>query len=88
MTKKKTSASSTRRTWLWSSGGRLVFGVAQRPCLNELRAEARQQLRAWLAEHGAEVRDRQFQAEVNAGRLDAIGDRALNDFAENRGTDR
>ena len=46
-----------------------------------------QELRAWLAEHDAEVWDRQFHADVHAGRLDAIADRALNDFAENRATD-
>jgi hypothetical protein len=46
-----------------------------------------QELRAWLAEHDAEVWDRQFHADVHAGRLDGIADRALNDFAENRSTD-
>ena len=46
-----------------------------------------QELRAWLTEHDAELWDRQFQADVHAGRLDAIADRALNDFAENRASD-
>jgi len=46
-----------------------------------------QELRAWLAEHDAEIWDRQFHADVHAGRLDLIADRALNDFAENRSTD-
>jgi hypothetical protein len=45
------------------------------------------ELRAWLAEHDAQIWDRQFHADVHAGRLDAIADRALNDFAENRSTD-
>jgi hypothetical protein len=45
-----------------------------------------QELRAWLAEHDADIWDRQFHADVHAGRLDAIADRALNDFAENRST--
>jgi uncharacterized protein YecT (DUF1311 family) len=44
-------------------------------------------LRAWLAEHDAEIQDRRFQANGHAGRLDAIADRALNDLAENRATD-
>ena len=46
-----------------------------------------QELRAWLAEHDAELWDRQFHADVHAGRLDAIANRALSDFAENRATD-
>lgn len=46
-----------------------------------------QQLRAWTAEHDAEIWDRQFHADVPAGRLDAIADRALRDFAENRSTE-
>ena len=46
-----------------------------------------QELRAWLAEYDAEIWDRQFHADVHAGRLDVIADRALNDFAENRSTD-
>jgi hypothetical protein len=46
-----------------------------------------QELRAWLAEHDAEIWDRQFDADVQAGRLDAVADRALKDFAENRSTE-
>ncbi len=46
-----------------------------------------QELRAWLAEHDAELWDRQFEADVHAGRLDAIAGRALKDLAENRATD-
>jgi hypothetical protein len=46
-----------------------------------------QELRARLAELDAEIWDRQFHADVHAGRLDTIADRALNDFAENRSTD-
>ncbi len=46
-----------------------------------------QELRAWLAEHDAEIWDRQLQADVQAGRLDAIADRALKDFVENRSTE-
>ncbi len=46
-----------------------------------------QQLRAWMAEHDAEIWDRQFRADVQAGKLDAIADRALRDFAENLATE-
>ncbi len=46
-----------------------------------------QELRAWLAEHDAEIWDRQFQADVEAGRLEAIADRALRDFVEDRSTE-
>ena len=46
-----------------------------------------QELRAWLAEHDADIQDRQFHADVHAGRLDVIADRALSDFAKNRFTD-
>jgi hypothetical protein len=35
-----------------------------------------QVLRAWLAEHDAELQDRQFRTDVHAGRLGAIADRA------------
>ena len=33
-----------------------------------------QELRAWLAEHDAEIWDRQFHADVHAGKLEAIVD--------------
>jgi hypothetical protein len=46
-----------------------------------------QELRAWVAEHAAEIWDRQFDNDVHAGRLDAIADQALRDFSENRSTD-
>ena len=35
-------------------------------------------LRTWFAEFDAENWDRQFEADVNAGRLDALADEALN----------
>jgi hypothetical protein len=46
-----------------------------------------QELRAWLADYDAEVWDRQFHADVLAGRVDAIADQALKDFSEGRSTD-
>ena len=33
--------------------------------------------RRWYASFDAEVWDRQFEADVNAGKLDALGDKAL-----------
>ncbi len=55
--------------------------------IRALSSKELQELRAWLAQHDAEAWDRQFQADVLAGRLDAIAGRALQDFAENRSTD-
>jgi len=46
-----------------------------------------QQLRTWVAEREAEIWDRQIHADALSGRLDAIADRALRDFLENRSTD-
>jgi hypothetical protein len=55
--------------------------------IRSLSASEFQELRAWLAEHDAEMWDRQFQADAHAGRLDAIAERALKDLAGNRSTD-
>ena len=46
-----------------------------------------QELRAWLAEYDAGVWDRQFHADATSGRLDAIADQAMKDFAEGRSTE-
>jgi hypothetical protein len=53
-----------------------------------LLPEEFRELRAWVAEHDAEVWDRQFDKDVRAGRLNAIADQALRDFSENRASDR
>jgi hypothetical protein len=45
-------------------------------------------LRAWFAEYDAEVWDREFDADVAAGRLDALAEEALTDLREGRCTDR
>ncbi len=37
--------------------------------------------RAWFAEFDANAWDRQFERDVNAGKLDALGDKALRDHA-------
>jgi hypothetical protein len=43
--------------------------------------------RAWFAEFDAEVWDRQLEADVAAGRLDALAEEALTDLREGRCTD-
>ena len=43
--------------------------------------------RAWFAEFDAEVWDRQLEADVAAGRLDALAEEALKDLREGRCTD-
>jgi hypothetical protein len=43
--------------------------------------------RVWFAEFDAEIWDRQFEADVAAGRLDALAQRALQHLREGRCTD-
>jgi hypothetical protein len=40
--------------------------------------------RAWFAEFDANAWDRQFERDVNAGKLDALGDKALRDHASGK----
>ena len=42
--------------------------------------------RSWFAEFDAGAWDSQFEADVAAGRLDALGDEALRDLSEGRCT--
>ena len=42
--------------------------------------------REWFAQFDAEEWDKQFEADVKAGRLDALAQRALRDHAEGRST--
>lgn len=44
-------------------------------------------LRAWFAEYDAGLWDQQFEADVAAGRLDALADEALRDLRQGRCTD-
>jgi hypothetical protein len=44
-------------------------------------------LRAWFADFDAERWDRQFEADVAAGRLDKLADEALGDLRRGRCTD-
>jgi hypothetical protein len=55
--------------------------------IKTLSSNELQELRAWLAEYDAEIWDRQFNADAISGRLDALADRALNDFSDGRSTD-
>ena len=54
--------------------------------IQELSPEEVATLREWFAEYDAEVWDRQFAADVRAGKLDALADRALRDHLAGRST--
>lgn len=45
-----------------------------------------ERLRGWFAEFDGELWDRQFEADVKAGKLDALAERALRDHAAGRST--
>jgi hypothetical protein len=45
--------------------------------IKELSAEEMTELREWFAAFDAEARDRRFEPDVRAGKLDALADRAL-----------
>jgi hypothetical protein len=55
--------------------------------VEQLSAEELCKFRAWFAERDATEWDRQFEADVAAGRLDALGEEALREFREGRCTD-
>ena len=46
-----------------------------------------QQFRDWFLEFDADAWDRQFDEDVEAGRLDALGEEALRDHREGRTTE-
>jgi hypothetical protein len=54
--------------------------------IRKLPAENLAELRAWFAEFDAEAWDRQFEQDVNEGRLDALTDEVLSDLREGRFT--
>ncbi|MBI4401504.1 MAG: hypothetical protein HY581_07725 [Nitrospirae bacterium] len=54
--------------------------------ITELSAEELAAFRDWFAKFDAEVWDRQFEADVKAGKLDALAERALRDHAAGRST--
>ena len=55
--------------------------------ITRLSAADRRAIRDWLAEQDAGEWDRQFAADVAAGKLDALGDEALRDFRAGRCAD-
>jgi hypothetical protein len=50
----------------------------------KLSREELARFRSWFADFDAEAWDRQFEADVAAGRLDALGEEALRDLDEGR----
>jgi len=54
--------------------------------IKELSREELAQFRDWLAVFDAEVRDRQFEADVKAGKLDALAKNALQDHRAGQST--
>jgi hypothetical protein len=54
--------------------------------LRELSPQELAEFREWFAEFDAEVWDRKFEADVEAGKLDALAERALRAHAEGRST--
>jgi len=52
--------------------------------IRELSDEELASLRQWFAEYDAEKWDRQLEADVKAGKLDALAEKALRDHAEGR----
>jgi hypothetical protein len=55
--------------------------------ISKLSREELSRLRAWFKEFDAEAWDKQFEEDVQAGRLDALADEALRDLREGRCTD-
>ncbi len=56
--------------------------------IRQLTPEDRVTFRAWFAEFDADEWDRQFEADVSAGRLDWLVAEARRDLREGRCTDR
>jgi len=54
--------------------------------IKDLSEEELAQLREWFAAFDAEAWDRQFEADVHAGKLDALGEQALKAHAAGRTT--
>ena len=55
--------------------------------ISKLSREELSTLREWFKEFDAEAWDRQFEEDVQAGRLDALADEAIRDLREGRCTD-
>lgn len=61
-----------------------VAGIEQQVC--ELSPQELADFREWFARFDAAAWDRQFEADVKAGKLDSLADRALRDHAAGRST--
>ncbi len=59
-----------------------IEGAIKKLSRDELSA-----FRDWFQEFDAEAWDKQFEADVSAGRLDALAEEALRDLREGRCTD-
>jgi hypothetical protein len=55
--------------------------------VSQLSPEDLAAFRIWFAEFDAAIWDRQFEADVAAGRLDALAEKALQDLKEGRCSD-
>lgn len=55
--------------------------------VSQLSPEDLAAFRIWFAEFDAAIRDRQLEADVAAGRLDALAEKALQDLKAGRCTD-
>jgi hypothetical protein len=55
--------------------------------VSQLSQDELADFRAWFAEFDADAWDRQFEADVTSGRLDALAEKALQDLQEGRCSD-
>jgi hypothetical protein len=54
--------------------------------VKELSSDDLAAFRAWFAEFDADAWDRQFEADVHAGKLEKLAERALRDHSNGRST--
>jgi hypothetical protein len=54
--------------------------------IKELSPKELAEFRAWFAEFDGELWDRQFEADVKAGKLDALAEKALRDHRSGQST--
>jgi hypothetical protein len=55
--------------------------------IEQLSAEELAEFRRWYAEFDAQAWDRQFEADVKAGKLDALAEKALREHAAGQSTE-
>ena len=54
--------------------------------IQALSADELAEFRAWFVEHDWAAWDRQLERDINAGKLDALGEKALRDHASGKTT--